>query len=216
MGRIKQECGLSWRLGSTWSNGRSLGTLFSAIDHFRIIGLSEAAKLLCYQMTTLKADLQEDAIRTLRFWLKKLTHHTFKNRSSSRKRISVVAGLAIAKGNVVFTERDSHHGNTESKKEGQGLKWQYPFSTTEGEKGGLAHEQSRPDPTAGMSLRWKWPHLTIEPDSGNYSNHPATSLLSVSLPISSLPFTHQGFCWSFPLRENLLTSEKKQSSRFSL
>lgn len=35
----------------------------------------------------------------------KLTHHTFKKRSSSRKRISVAAGLAIAKGNVVFTEK---------------------------------------------------------------------------------------------------------------
>lgn len=98
----------------------------------------------------------------------KLTHHTFKNRSLGRKRGSVVAGLAIAEGNVVFTERDSHHGNTESKKEGQGQNWQYPFSTAKGEKRSMAHEQSLPDPTAGMSLRWKWPHLTIEPDSSNY------------------------------------------------
>lgn len=119
----------------------------------------------------------------------KLTHNTFKNRSLSRKRISVVAGLAIAKGNVVFTERDSHHGNTESKKKGQGQNWQYPFSTAEGEKGGLAHEQSRPDPTAGMSLQWKWPHLTTEPDSSNYSDHPATPFSLFSCPLAAF-FLH--------------------------
>lgn len=85
-------------------------------------------------MMTLKENLQEDATRTLSFGLMKLTHHTFKNKSSSRKRISVVAGLAIAKGNVVFTERNSYHGNTESKKEGQGQNWQYAFSTAKGEK----------------------------------------------------------------------------------
>lgn len=45
----------------------------------------------------------------------------------------VVTVLAIAKGNVISTERGSHLGNTEPKKS-QGQSWQCPFSTVGGEK----------------------------------------------------------------------------------
>lgn len=90
-GGVEPECGLSWRLASAWLHREALEQYFPEVDHFRIIGLSEVAKLLCFWMTsclieltkhgTLRATLQEGAIRTLRFQVMKLTHHTLKNRS---------------------------------------------------------------------------------------------------------------------------------------
>lgn len=103
------------------------------VDPFRIVGLSEVAKLPCYQMTsrlaeltkhgTLRATLQEDATRTLRFLTNEINTSYLKKKieRKSRKRILVVMGSTntIAKGNVLATERSRHHGDR-TKKESQG------------------------------------------------------------------------------------------------
>ena len=51
-GGVKRGCGLSWRLASAWLHREALEQYFPEVDHFRIIGLSEVAKLLCYGVTS--------------------------------------------------------------------------------------------------------------------------------------------------------------------
>lgn len=65
------------------------------VDPFRIVGLSEVAKLPCYQMTsrlaeltkhgTLRATLQEDATRTLRFLTNEINTSYLKKKNRTEK-----------------------------------------------------------------------------------------------------------------------------------